>query len=132
MKRLILLLLAAMVPLAAGSALAEGETNLPPGAALVVLDIASSARARDFKAIRAKMVDDFTWSFGGDRDADQAIQEWQRDPRYLEALERILRTGCRLTAPERVECIGRKTVGFRAAFAKTPKGWRMESFVEGD
>jgi hypothetical protein len=77
--------------------------------------------------------DDFIWSFGGDSDADQAIAEWKQDDKYLRALDRVLRNGCKPAQDNRqVECPGKGGTSFRAGFEKTPSGWRMSSFVEGD
>lgn len=104
---------------------------VPPEALRAILQVASAAKSRDYDKLRAKMVDDFTWSFGGDRSADQAIAEWKRDPRQLQRMEHLLRHSCK---PEgkTVVCAGDSATGLRAGFARTPAGWRMLYFVEGD
>lgn len=110
----------------------KGSKVVPKDASNVIRATADSADKRKFPALRALMVDAFTWSFGGDVNASQAIAEWQKEPRYLREMVRVLRKGCRLVKTDEVECPGRGGLNFRAGFIKTDKGWRMNYFVEGD
>jgi hypothetical protein len=104
----------------------------PKGAVEAIRIAADAAKKKDFPAVRQLMIDKFSWSFGGDSDADQAIEEWKKERRYLVALEQVLRRGCRAADAAHVECPGRGGLKFRAGFLKTAKGWKLEYFVEGD
>ena len=110
----------------------KSSKALPKEAAEAIRAVADSAKKRDFMTLRGLMVDEFTWSFGGDRDANQAIDVWKQDGRYLTELERVLRGNCRPAKAGHIECPGRGDLSFRAGFVKTPKGWKLEYFVEGD
>ena len=105
---------------------------LPKEAAEAIRIVADSAKKRDFMTLRGLMVDEFRWSFGGDSDANQATDEWKKDGRYLTELERVLRGNCRPAEAGHIECPGRGDLSFRAGFLRTPKGWKLEYFVEGD
>lgn len=107
---------------------------LPPEATAAIQRVTDAAKKGDLKALRAAMVQRFTWSFGGDDDADQAIEEWSKEPRFLRELVRVLRMGCRpwRDTTDRVECPGRGDMSFRAGFLNTEDGWKLEHFVEGD
>jgi hypothetical protein len=125
----------ALVAATAGSVGAEDTKTtdpLPPDATAVIQEVAACAARKDMEGVRARMADEFTWSFGGDSDADQATAEWAKDPRYLQELERVLRSSCKIAAPDRIECPRRAGLGFRAGFVKTDGTWRMSYFVEGD
>lgn len=122
------LIAAAVTPVAAK----DVKSPLPSEARAVIQAVAASAAKTDLKRIRSAMTNKFTWSFGGDSDAEQAIAEWTKEPRYLRELERVLRSGCRNVASDRIECPGRGNLGFRAGFMKIDGTWRMDYFVEGD
>ena len=94
--------------------------------------VADVAKKHDLQALRRRMVKAFTWSFGGDRDADQALEEWAKDPRYCRELQRVLRTGCHLADTDHIECHGRGGLTFRAGFVRVGSAWMLEYFVEGD
>ena len=123
--------------LLAGTALAaERRTTTPvpapPEAMKVIDEVERAARTQDMNALRATMARNFTWSFGGDADADQALAEWRQDPRYLKALAHVLHSPCRTVEPDLVECPASGGLGFRAGFAPKDGQWRMTYFVEGD
>jgi hypothetical protein len=113
---------------------AEGKSSkaLPKEAAAAVRAAADAAKKKDFTALRRLMTDKFTWSFGGDADANQAIDEWKKDGRYLTQLVRVLGAGCHPAGAEQVECPGRGGLSFRAGFLRTGKVWKLSYFVEGD
>ncbi len=94
---LVALAFAASLPDAAGAA-------LPPGAVAVIARVNRAAARGDFAALRADMVQDFRWSFGGDASADQAIAEWKGEARYLRQLARITKGKCKRTNAGEVEC----------------------------
>src|SRR5436190_8936547 len=71
---------------------------IPAAASDVIVKTTAWSVARDFAALRDVMTDDFVWSFGGDEGPDHAIAEWQREPRYLRALTRVLKLPCRPSA----------------------------------
>ena len=51
----------------------KGSKVVPKDASNVIRATADSADKREFPALRALMVDAFTWSFGDDENASQAI-----------------------------------------------------------
>jgi hypothetical protein len=121
-------------------AAAPNAGKLPPEASAVIDRVRKAAEQSDWSALRKVMVREFTWSFGGDRDADQAIEAWKNRPEYVRELGRVLRMGCRVdttrygdgTNAERIKCDGKSGLQFRAGFINTPEGWKLEYFVEGD
>jgi hypothetical protein len=78
------------------------------------------------------MIRDFQWSFGGDADVQQALEAWKADPKYLQHLRRVTSQPCGFITPQVVQCPLKASAGFRAGFERTPEGWRMSYFVEGD
>jgi hypothetical protein len=110
---------------------AEGKA-IPKDAADVIRSTLDAADKKALSSLRALMVDAFTWSFGGDEDANQAIAEWKKDPKYLREMVGVLKMGCHLESATQIECTGRGGMTFRAGFIKSGQGWRMNYFVEGD
>lgn len=98
----------------------------------LIREVSAAAKKQDFSALRKLMVDDFTYSFGGDRNADQAIERWKEEKRQLPEIVRVLRQGCRRFDYFKVVCPGNGDMSYRGGFRKTPDGWRFEFFVEGD
>ena len=110
---------------------------LPQGARVVVSETLRAAEARDFERLRSLMSTAFTWSFGGDGDADQALDAWRTDPdEYLSNLVEVLRRGCNIDSRSdngiRAICPGRGDLDYRAGFLETPHGWKFDYFVAGD
>lgn len=106
---------------------------IPTEAQTVIHQVRDAAKARDFQALRRLMVSEFTWSFGGDGDADQAIQAWKQDLAALGELYRIASHQCAFSADERhIQCPPKAGYNYRAGFTKTEQGWRMVYFVAGD
>jgi len=114
------------------SASSQKKRSLPQKADAVIQKVTGYAKKKELSKLRALMVKEFTWSFGGDNDADQAIDEWRQNPKYLKALVQVLKQGCDVAAPDRIECLGNGNDDFRAGFVNTSDGWRMEYFVAGD
>ena len=117
----------------------NAEARKKPKGAVMAADlvamvhaVADAARKRDFKALREAMTKDFTYSFGGDNDADQALEEWSKEARSLRQMDLVLRMPCRHTTPKEIECPGRGGLAFRAGFSKEVDGWKLSYFVEGD
>lgn len=98
-------------------------------AAIHKLHVASSRG--DLVALRRMMSEQFTWSFGGDSDAKQAIDYWQQQPSELKALAKVTKTGCGWHG-EILQCPVVAGMKHRAGFRLTKQGWRMEYFVAGD
>jgi hypothetical protein len=105
---------------------------VPAHARQVIQQIQVASTKGDFAALRQLMVADFQWSFGGDSDAEQALEAWKTEAKYLRNLRRVSAQQCALRTPETIECPAKSGTGFRAGFKKTPAGWRMHYFVEGD
>ncbi len=119
---------------------APGAGKLPPEASEVVDRVGQAAERSDWTALRKSMVREFTWSFGGDRDADQAIEAWKNDPQYARELNWVIRLGCHVDTTRygdgakasRIKCDGKGGMHFRAGFIDTAEGWKLEYFVAGD
>ena len=77
------------------------------------------------------MAEDFSWSFGGDASADQAIAEWRKQPRYLRQLASVTKSRCSYEG-KYVDCPANPRTAFRAGFTKIDGRWKMAYFVEGD
>lgn len=116
----------------------EDVEDLPAEVWNVIRQMNDAAGAADFASLRALMADDFTWSFGGDGDADQAISAWRDDPQYyLKALRGVLTKSCRreghfYDGQSHVFCPGKTGTDFRAGFTLGKDGWKMRYFVIGD
>jgi hypothetical protein len=112
-------------------AFAKGSrAPVPVEARTTLRTLAEAADNGELATIRAAMVHAFTWSFGGDRDADQAITEWKTSPRYLRELGRVLRGRCRARNADHVECPGQGCASFRAGLVKNESTWKLEFFGE--
>ena len=119
---------------------APSTGKLPPDASAVIDRVRQGAERSDWTALRSAMIREFLWSFGGDRDADQAIQEWKNRPEHVRELSRVLGMGCRVdttrygdgTNAERIICDGKGGMHFRAGFINKSEGWKLEYFVAGD
>jgi len=104
----------------------------PSGAKEIIARVNRAAKQQDYAALRANMAHEFTWSFGGDSRAEQAIAEWQKQPRYMLELARITRAKCTYRKDQYVECPASAGTSFRAGFKLTAGRWKMVYFVEGD
>lgn len=117
----------------AAAAAGEAAGAPPPLAALeVIARVNRSAAHGDFAALRADMVQDFRWSFGGDSSADQAIDEWKKQPRQMRQLAKTTQAKCAYRKDGYVECPANAGASFRAGFKLRDGQWKMEYFVGGD
>lgn len=106
---------------------------IPVDARAVIREVRMAAKAKNLAGLRRLMVAEFTWSFGGDGDADQAIEAWKRDPAAIRKLYRITGDRCAFTVDEKnIQCPPNAGYQYRAGFTKTGEGWRMSYFVAGD
>ena len=105
---------------------------IPEDAQVTIRAVGSAAGRQDLAALDRLMIREFTWSFGGDRDARQALDAWRADPRYLAQLSRATAAKCGYVTPKIIECPIRAGTGQRAGFERTTDGWRMSYFVAGD
>ncbi len=108
-----------------------GET--PPKEALVVVKQVHVASAQKrLQSLLPLMTPDFTWSFGGDASAAQALQAWKARPKLLQQLSRATASRCEMRLGDIVQCPAGEKLGYRAGFQQFPQGWRMVYFVAGD
>lgn len=106
---------------------------IPDDAKAVIRSVRIAAKAKDYAALKRLMVPEFTWSFGGDGDANQAIEAWQQDPKALQSLYRVTGLPCTFrTDIDHVQCPPNAGYRYRAGFIRTDMGWRMSYFVAGD
>jgi hypothetical protein len=114
------------------SVFALADAVVPNDARKIIQQVHIASSNGDFAALRQLMARDFQWSFGGDRDADQAIEAWKAEAKYLRNMKRVTAQPCGFRTAEVIECPAKAGIKFRAGFEKTRAGWRMHYFVEGD
>lgn len=105
---------------------------IPPGARQPIGEVNSAAQRRDYAALSSVMVSDFSWNFGGEASAMQAISEWKKQPGYLRQLAKVTRAKCVYRKDRVVECPANAGTSFRAGFSEFNGQWKMIYFVEGD
>ena len=105
---------------------------IPKEAQSLILKVHVAANKKDTEALKKLMVTEFVWSFGGDGDAEQAIQAWKSDTSLFKKLYRITGRDCVEKADHSIECPKNAGTSYRAGFKKTTEGWRMFYFVGGD
>jgi hypothetical protein len=98
----------------------------------VISKVHTAAKEKDTVALKKLMVTEFVWSFGGDANAEQAIQAWKADKSMLKELYRATGQDCIENPDHSIECPKNAGTGYRAGFKKTTEGWRMFYFVAGD
>lgn len=81
------------------------------------------------KALRPLMDHQFSWSFGGDADADQAVSEWAKDASFGKSLRAAVAGACKATKSD-VTCAAKK--GPRLLLEKKEGCWRWTGFLSGD
>jgi hypothetical protein len=104
----------------------------PSAAVEAIAKVRRVAEQKDYAALRSAMVEDFRWSFGGDASAEQALAEWQQQPRYLQQLVKATAARCVLQSDGYVECRAGAKASFRAGFTLHDGRWKFAYFVEGD
>jgi len=110
---------------------APGFTTAPADARLFLRVIWAAAGNKEaLKALRPLMDDSFTWSFGGDADADQAVSEWAKDSKLPQAIRAAVTGRCKATKDD-VTCQPKKP-GQRLVLEKKDGCWRWTAFVAGD
>nr|WP_294841172.1 hypothetical protein [uncultured Methylotenera sp.] len=98
----------------------------------VIYKVHVAAKNQDTATLKSLMVPEFIWSFGGDGNAEQAIQEWKTNKAYFKHLYTVTGKKCTLKPDQSVECPQSAGLSYRAGFRKTQEGWRMIYFVRGD
>ena len=112
--------------------LPAGAESVPPNAKIVIDQVHRAALEKNFENLREHMISEFTWSFGGDASAEQAINAWKKQPGYLRQLARVTKLQCEYLKNRYVECPVRAGMNFRAGFKATEGKWKLEYFVGGD
>jgi hypothetical protein len=116
----------------AGACSPGAHENIPKDAQSAIRRVHDAAEKSDFSVLSQVMVEEFAWSFGGDRNREQAIEAWRKDADYLKNLRQVTGRECVVTDSEIVECPTNAGTNFRAGFQETKDGWRMIYFVAGD
>lgn len=98
----------------------------------VISKVHTAAKNKDTVALKKLMVTEFIWSFGGDANAEQAIQAWKADKSIFKKMYRATGQDCIEKSDYSIECPKNAGTGYRAGFKKTTEGWRMFYFVAGD
>lgn len=89
----------------------------------------AAGNKKALEALRPLMDPQFTWSFGGDADADQAVSEWAKDPAFSKTLRAAVTGACKVTKSD-VTCAAKK--GPRLQLEKKDGCWRWTAFVSGE
>lgn len=105
---------------------------IPIEAQALISKVHAAASKKDTVALKKLMVAEFVWSFGGDGDAEQAIQAWKADKSILKNLYRVTGRDCVRKTDQSIECPKNAGTSYRAGFKQTSDGWRMIYFVAGD
>ncbi|MCV2357317.1 hypothetical protein LNV09_24495 [Paucibacter sp. B2R-40] len=105
---------------------------LPSGATAVIAKVNREAKSQNYTNLREQMIQDFSWSFGGDASAEQAIETWRKQPGYLRQLSRVTGEKCVLRKDKIIECPRNAGTSFRAGFQELEGIWKFVYFVEGD
>lgn len=111
---------------------ASNAASIPPELRSLISQVSDAATRKDFVALRAAMITEFVWSFGGDGDADQAIAEWKVHPKLLGHLAAATKAQCGAEGPDYIQCPANAGTGFRAGFRLVDSHWKMAYFVAGD
>lgn len=77
---------------------------IPSEAQAVIREVRLASKNRDFPALRRLLIQKFTWSFGGDGDADQAVDAWKRDAKASQVTQ--ARSPKDMPRPEREGGVG--------------------------
>jgi hypothetical protein len=126
-------ILTLLIALGSTSELSLAGKSIPDEATAVIRAVRTAAKTKDYATLRQLMVQDFTWSFGGDGDAHQAIEAWRQDRFALKQLYRVTSLRCVFRGSVNVvQCPPNAGLNYRAGFTKTEEGWRMSYFVAGD
>ncbi|WP_147266958.1 hypothetical protein [Parvibium lacunae] len=105
---------------------------IPLEAQSLISKVHVAARKKDIDTLKKLMATEFVWSFGGDGDAEQAIQAWKADTSILKKLYRVTGQDCVKKNNQFIECPKNAGTNYRAGFKQTSEGWRMIYFVAGD
>ena len=109
---------------------APAVSAAPTNAQLLLRLIWSAAGKKDaLKALDPFMARAFTWSFGGDAIAQQALTEWAKDESIPKKLRAAIAGRCS-TKGSTVTCA--PTKGPRLVLEKQDACWRWTAFVDGD
>ena len=109
--------------------------NVPPAAAKALALVRDALVKREYTELRAMLAEDVVWSLGGSPGADTAMAMWQADSESLEAMQRVLTSGCAGT-DKKVTCpptTGEPVPGAYLLVLE-PRGeqWKVTSFVKAE
>ena len=114
-----------------GSLLAANK-SVPKEATGLIANVHAAAAARDRKALKRFMANDFVSSFGGDGGQAEALALSTSDPTYLQELAKATSGPCERQLPDYVQCPRKAGIGLRAGFKLVGSKWVFASFVGGD
>ena len=113
--------------------------NVPSGAAKVLAAVQDALVKREYTELRVQLADDVVWSLGGSPGADTAMAMWQADSESLEAMQRVLTSGCAGTPNgniQKVTCpptTGEPIPGaYLLVLELRGEQWKVTSFVKAE
>lgn len=107
--------------------------NLAAPQAKALAAIKDALALRDNTALRAQLADDVVWSLGGSPGADTAMAMWQADPETLDAMGRVIASGCG-ALDKKVLCPPGAPAPGTWQLVVEPRGdaWKVTSFVKAE
>ena len=99
---------------------------------LAIRSVSEAAGRKDLGVLRGLMVEEFTWSFGGDGSADQALAEWRSKPKLLSVLSAVTKGPCGPIGDGFIQCPRKAGTNYRAGFKAVDGHWKLIYFVTGD
>ena len=109
--------------------------NVPKAAAATLAKIRDALVQRDHVALRAMLADDVTWSLGGAPGAETAMAMWQADGESLEAMQRVIASGCAGT-DKKISCPASTGEPIPGAYTLVLElrgdAWKVTSFVKAE
>lgn len=124
--------LVAATALGAVASFVSASGPVPSEAVEIVSKVHSAAARQDYVTLRSNMATEFTWSFGGDADIEQALAEWKKDVKYLKGLAKATEAKCGWIDLGIYQCPAKAGLAFRAGFKQVEGRWKMVYFVAGD
>jgi hypothetical protein len=111
-------------------------TGVPPAAAATLAKIRDALVRRNIAdGLREHVADDVVWSLGAPPGADIAMATWQADSEVLEAMQRVITTGCAGT-DKKVTCppsTGEPVPGaYVLVLELRGDAWKVTSFVKAE
>jgi hypothetical protein len=109
--------------------------NVPPTAATALAKLRDALVRREYTALRQTLADDVAWSLGGSPGAETAMAMWQADSEPLEAMQKVIASGCAGT-DKKVTCPPMQPESIPGSYSLVlelrGETWKVTSFVKAE